>query len=363
MYVLAPPPPSPAAIYRDSLRKIIMRIVIALLVFEVIFNVVIVAIMVTVLLIDNAPDLLASFSQGIRAPDLSVGEDVDLSIGLASIVGIVLGSLTLFIVRGKRLVTEDLTKVNNRVRVSDLLKMAAIVLGFNAVVSLASLFLELLLQIWGIPLDEMGADIFDPYMTLSGILYVVLLGPIFEEIIFRGAILRSLQPYGENFAIVVSSILFGAYHLILFQGIFAFFVGLVLAYCTLRFSIKWAMALHMLNNGFATAIDLAGADLLLAISIYLVLLAIAFIAGFVGLPAFREQLRYGKPTFAASVIGMPQSRAGQPGQLFPPAQPAQFGQTPEATRPQPFAIAFSSAWLIVALSVAFVISIPMTFLL
>jgi membrane protease YdiL (CAAX protease family) len=403
-YLVLPESLNPATIYKARLRKIVKLIALALLAFYLIDSIAAGAATVIFMLINNASEMSALISQGLNssAPDLFSEDLMDaVPVGLTSIVGIAFGSLALFIVRGKRLVTEDLTRVTNRIRMTDLLKMAALILGVNAAVTLVSLLLKLLLQIWGIPLD--GEDLLDAYMNLSGVLYLVLLGPIFEEIMFRGAILRALQPYGENFAIVVSSLLFGAYHLFLFQGIFAFFVGLVLAYCTLRFSLKWSMLLHMLNNGFAAAMDFAVYDLLLAMSIVLVLVAIALVAGFISLPTVREQLHRGKPATLSAALGSTSvepvradrltlvgfayvrlTPAGQVSagllapELAPPAgwaSPvgiAPVGVTPvgrapvgvgSVGRPQPFAIAFSGASLIVALSIATILSTATLFLL
>jgi len=77
---------------------------------------------------------------------------------------------------------------------------------------------------------------------------IVIVGPIVEEIIFRGLLLRSLAGYGRNFAIVTTSILFGMYHASLVQNGYAFIVGIVLAYITLRYSLKWAIVIHCTNN-------------------------------------------------------------------------------------------------------------------
>lgn len=79
-------------------------------------------------------------------------------------------------------------------------------------------------------------------------LYACLLGPIAEEILLRGLILRSLQPYGKKFAILVSSLLFGLFHGNLLQVPFAFFVGLVMGYVALEYNIYWAILLHLMNN-------------------------------------------------------------------------------------------------------------------
>lgn len=84
--------------------------------------------------------------------------------------------------------------------------------------------------------------------TISMFLYASVLGPITEEIVFRGFVLRGLQKYGKPFAIIASAIIFGAFHGNLIQGIFAAFVGLVLGYVAMEYSIKWSIVLHIVNN-------------------------------------------------------------------------------------------------------------------
>jgi len=66
------------------------------------------------------------------------------------------------------------------------------------------------------------------------ILYIVLLGPLFEEILFRGVILRTLDRYHRVFAILVSSMLFAMMHLNLQQGITSFFIGCFFGVCKLK---------------------------------------------------------------------------------------------------------------------------------
>jgi hypothetical protein len=70
---------------------------------------------------------------------------------------------------------------------------------------------------------------------------------------------------------------------------FAFFVGLILAYCTLRFSIKWAMLLHAANNGFATLLGFINAGAPIETVLFLTLLVIAVIVVLLRLGRFREQ--------------------------------------------------------------------------
>lgn len=84
--------------------------------------------------------------------------------------------------------------------------------------------------------------------TLSMFLYASLVGPIWEELIFRGWILESLRPHGRRFAIVASAVLFGAFHGNLLQGPFAFVLGLVLGYVAMEHGIWWSIGLHVFNN-------------------------------------------------------------------------------------------------------------------
>lgn len=82
----------------------------------------------------------------------------------------------------------------------------------------------------------------------SMFLYVTILGPVAEELLCRGLILRMMQPYGKRFAIFASALLFGLFHGNVIQIPFAFFIGLVLGYVTVEHSIWWAIVLHIFNN-------------------------------------------------------------------------------------------------------------------
>jgi membrane protease YdiL (CAAX protease family) len=355
-YVPAPPPqpappPTPVTAYKNSLRETVMRISIALFMFYMANIAVVILIMVGYMMLsgavgsmfDTAREGAVAYTQPARTITLS-----DFPYGLASIVGIITGTLALFIVRGRHLVTTDLTRTSERMRASEFLKMVGLMLGCQAIISLLPLLFMLLLYSLGISPGNSTETMLDPYMNVPGFLYVVILGPIFEEIIFRGAIMRALQPYGRNFALVLSSLLFGAYHLVLFQGIFAFFVGLILGYCAMRFSIKWSMLLHMLNNALAMAVTIAEPALLIESGMYLLYLAAAIIAGVLSLKQFRAQLRTGKPESMPFALGAPLPDGYSLASL---------------TKPKPFALAFSSAWLIVLLSLAFIITIVIGFIL
>lgn len=84
--------------------------------------------------------------------------------------------------------------------------------------------------------------------TFSIFLYASILAPIAEELLFRGYILRSLQPFGKKFAVFGSAFLFGLFHGNLLQTPYAFLMGLLLGWLTVEYSVVWAILVHMFNN-------------------------------------------------------------------------------------------------------------------
>ena len=113
---------------------------------------------------------------------------------------------------------------------------------------LLSLALEFLLNLFGGSASETLESATLSMDSFPMFLYVGVGAPITEEIIFRGMMLRSIQPYGKKFAIFVSALIFGLYHANIVQIPFAFMVGLVLGYVAVEYNIGWAIVLHMFNN-------------------------------------------------------------------------------------------------------------------
>lgn len=80
----------------------------------------------------------------------------------------------------------------------------------------------------------------------------VVLAPLFEEFWFRGLVLHSLKPYGNGFAIFVSSILFGLTHSNLAQFFYATVIGIVLGYVAVQTkSIVTTTLMHAMFNSIS----------------------------------------------------------------------------------------------------------------
>ncbi len=115
--------------------------------------------------------------------------------------------------------------------------------------------------------------------ALITIVYGIILGPILEELCFRGVTYGLLEKAGvkPGVAIAVSAVLFGAMHLIIVQVLYAAFLGLILGYMRYKYhSIKITVLTHILFNLMGTYGGLLLQD-------YIVGDAITLICGGVGM--------------------------------------------------------------------------------
>ncbi len=84
---------------------------------------------------------------------------------------------------------------------------------------------------------------------LFAIIYSVLIAPVMEETVFRGWLLTLLKKYGIIPAVMFTSVAFGLFHGTVLQSLPAIFIGLVLAYLTLKYhSLLPAIAVHVTSN-------------------------------------------------------------------------------------------------------------------
>lgn len=111
-----------------------------------------------------------------------------------------------------------------------------------------------------------GIDLWTPDFTLPAdmpgcmlmLLAVSILGPLLEELLFRGMLLRTFMRYGPRFAVFASAMLFAFVHGNLTQGIGTFFMGVLLALIAQRAgSILPTVMIHMFYNTFAMLVTTA----------------------------------------------------------------------------------------------------------
>ena len=171
-------------------------------------------------------------------------------LGEMSIAGLAAGMLFVLLkLRGRflpslRRIDSEPHRMNARMLGTFLL----LLVGAQAVFSVITLCL-------GALADALGYRVFSTMDSLDAaaptvwmILYAGVLAPIVEEIVFRGVVLGALAKFGQTFAIVASAVLFGLFHGDFSQGGFAFCTGLVLGFAATRYSLGWAIGLHIFNN-------------------------------------------------------------------------------------------------------------------
>lgn len=80
-------------------------------------------------------------------------------------------------------------------------------------------------------------------------IFVGILSPIIEEMMFRRIMLNKLRRYGDKVAIVTTALLFGLFHANFSQFFYATVLGLIFAYVTLKTgTIKYSIILHIFVN-------------------------------------------------------------------------------------------------------------------
>ncbi len=129
---------------------------------------------------------------------------------------------------------------------------------------------------------------------LLGLISAAILPAIFEELLFRGAILQGARPFGDTFAILISALAFTLCHTTVPQLIPALAAGLLFGFfAVFSDSLLVPIVIHCVYNLLASAVELAGTtggaqlqrDVSLSIS------AIAFLLCLAGGLALARRLR------------------------------------------------------------------------
>lgn len=133
-------------------------------------------------------------------------------------------------------------------------KLVVLSLGLQTAASLLASFIAMILKQFG--LEGRTADLSATTSLPANLFmyfYACLLGPVLEELLYRGVLLQSLRKYNERFAIFLSAAIFGLMHQNYQQFILGFVVGIPLAVITIKYnSLIPAMVTHIVMNTSAT---------------------------------------------------------------------------------------------------------------
>lgn len=136
-----------------------------------------------------------------------------------------------------------------------------------------------------------------PAKGLGGIVVmtvvVTLMTGLVEEFAFRGLLLTALRKYGDTFAVVVSSALFGLLHRNPVSVFSAFLLGLVMGYAVIITNSMWtSVIIHTLNNLQAIAFAIMPLQVATIFSAAISLLMIVIgITGIVILIVYRKKVK------------------------------------------------------------------------
>jgi membrane protease YdiL (CAAX protease family) len=128
--------------------------------------------------------------------------------------------------------------------------------ALSAIASYISYLLSIVFQaaFGGGGLVDVFADVM-PQSTGQLIIMLImvgLLGPILEEIIYRHLLLRPLRRFGDFYAVIITSLLFGFFHGNLTQFLYTTAGGVLYGIVAVKAnSVKPAIVMHIINNTYS----------------------------------------------------------------------------------------------------------------
>ncbi len=127
----------------------------------------------------------------------------------------------------------------------------AIVAGI-AIQLVISVLLGFIMQILPQKLSEDYGEVMDSLSTIDvfSILSVVVLAPISEEFLCRGVIQRCAEEaYSKIAAVFIQAVVFGLIHMQLIQSSYAFVIGIVFGYFSMKYRTVWiGVIIHISLN-------------------------------------------------------------------------------------------------------------------
>lgn len=219
-----------------------------LVVYYLIMNMTVVVVMVVDTVVKMLEQMASDPSMALT-PDVAALMDTAMDTGgWGYLMAAAIGLFVLLVWKGKDFWKRQIFAKGRPMKAVDFFMILCVFMGVQLVASLLSSVLEMILNQFGLSMMSVLESASGQSSGLSMFLYASICAPITEELLFRGYIQRTLQPYGKKFSVFCSAALFGLFHGNLVQTPYAFVVGLVLGYVAAEYNVIWAMVLHMLNN-------------------------------------------------------------------------------------------------------------------
>lgn len=183
-----------------------------------------------------------SFTQGLVSPG-TYAERTCLTFLIAVVVELV------FILTWK-------SKIDFKTKNSAKTYLSCVLMGIGVCMFQRIIFI-LFPQIGMSVYEQMGVEEyrnkFYLHQNLFAIIYIGIIGPIIEEIFYRGRMLNELlKKYKPTYCIVIAAFLFGLSHMNLIQFVSAFIMGLISGVVYIKTKdIKAPIIIHLVNNTYS----------------------------------------------------------------------------------------------------------------
>ena len=177
------------------------------------------------------------------------------------ILSMYLISFPVFYAMTKRLPRRERTE-GERIGLLNFLGLAIATEGLMVIGSLiAGKVTDMINEYFGIVVEDTTSDLIGQTDIWIVILVVVIIGPIFEELIFRKIFIDTLGKYSIGLAVFMSAASFALFHGNLTQVIYTFGAGLILAWVYAKTKkMIYPILLHMFINFFGTVPSLLCMD-------------------------------------------------------------------------------------------------------
>lgn len=152
-----------------------------------------------------------------------------------------------------------------------------------------------------IPEQQQAVDIILGENLILQFLSLALIGPVLEEIIFRGIVLKRLSKMMKlPAAVILQALIFGVIHFNITQGIYAFFLGIIIGVIYIWFDSIWAaIAVHVFFNATSVMISYIAGDAETDAFVFLIMAAAAFVVstGIMFLLAGKKTVKTGEAVY------------------------------------------------------------------
>lgn len=178
-------------------------------------------------------------------------------------------------------------KEKQKLKITEILLLLCVTIGGTQFINIITqMILTVIKALLNIEINNGVADMLLNSNTIPTIIFAAIVGPIFEEFIFRGTLLKRLRVYGDKTAIIYTAIAFGLFHTNINQIPFAIACGLIFGYAMVKTNnIKWPIFLHIFLNSFSVLITIfTKLELAVPTLVMLLLIVLAIILTLIFVP-------------------------------------------------------------------------------